>query len=139
MENTYRVGDAVKVTASNAVGRVLLTLSESNIYTGEKIPMLEVLVAGRVISVPAWEVEAAASPQAHANVKVVLLIPEMIAALKAYQLLDDKVANCEEHDPEDAPEVCEECFPFADDARCKMRAVLVKLAVAENTCFVEGF
>jgi hypothetical protein len=51
---------------------------------------------------------------------------ELVAALKAYELLDDKHANCEECEGESAPELCTICFPFADDARCKMRAALAK-------------
>ncbi len=49
---------------------------------------------------------------------------EMKAALEAYEKLDDAHANCEECDGETAPEACGKCFPFADDARLRMRAAL---------------
>ncbi|MCP4899716.1 MAG: hypothetical protein GY906_22350 [bacterium] len=64
--------------------------------------------------------------EARATAQLYAAAPEMYAALKAYEKLDNKVANCEEHDPEDVPEKCEFCFPYADDARCKMRAAIAK-------------
>ena len=47
-----------------------------------------------------------------------------IEALKAYERLDDYHANCDDCDGVPAPEACDKCFPFADDARLKMRAAL---------------
>ena len=68
-----------------------------------------------------------AAPQADA--KLIAAAPEMYEALKAYEALDSQRMNCEECDEqlERAPEVCGECFPFADDARCKMRVVIAKV------------
>ena len=51
---------------------------------------------------------------------------EMYEALKAYEELDDKHANCEECEGEIQPELCAECFPYADSARLRMRAALLK-------------
>lgn len=45
-------------------------------------------------------------------------------ALRAAEAADQKAVNCEEHEPSDAPETCEHCFPFADDARLKRWAAL---------------
>jgi hypothetical protein len=53
---------------------------------------------------------------------------EMLEVLKLYQALDDKHANCPECDGAIPPEACPECFPLADDARCKMRAIIAKMA-----------
>jgi hypothetical protein len=49
-------------------------------------------------------------------------------ALRAYYVLDKRRDRCGECSDqlELAPEACGECFPFADDARCKMRAALKK-------------
>lgn len=54
-------------------------------------------------------------------------IEECIAALRAYEHLDNFHANCPECDGEVAPEICELCFPLADDARLRMRAALEKV------------
>ena len=40
-------------------------------------------------------------------------------ALEAADKADEAVCNCEEHEPEMAPETCEWCFPVVDDARIK--------------------
>ena len=55
--------------------------------------------------------------------------PQMYEALKAYEALEDQRMHCEECEDqlERAPETCGECFPFADDARCKIRAVIAKV------------
>lgn len=45
-------------------------------------------------------------------------------ALELYQKLDDVVTACDEHEPEMAPESCEKCFVYADEARCAMREAL---------------
>ena len=49
---------------------------------------------------------------------------DMFAALKAYERLDDFHANCPECDGLEQPELCEKCFPLADDARLKMCAAI---------------
>jgi len=49
---------------------------------------------------------------------------EMFTALVAYESLDEHVANCEDCCEGIHPELCEAGFPFADDARLKMRAAL---------------
>jgi hypothetical protein len=53
---------------------------------------------------------------------------ELLEALKAYQALDTQRMNCEDCEDclEQAPEACGKCFPFADDARLKMRAAISK-------------
>jgi hypothetical protein len=53
--------------------------------------------------------------------------PDMLAALEAYEKVDEHVANCEDCCDGAHPEMCEECFPLADDARLLMRAVLAKV------------
>lgn len=63
----------------------------------------------------------------HPDARLISLAPEMLDAIRAYKLLDDRHANCPECEGEDAPELCPTCFPFADDARLKMRAVLTKV------------
>jgi hypothetical protein len=51
-------------------------------------------------------------------------------ALAKYEALDEQIAKCTDedneggHDCTKAPEACEYCFPFADDARLAMRAAL---------------
>lgn len=45
-------------------------------------------------------------------------------ALQVAEAADQKAINCEEHEPSDAPETCEHCFPLADDARLKRWAAL---------------
>lgn len=61
-----------------------------------------------------------------ANAHLIAAVPEMFEALKAYSLLDDFHANCKECDGLGQPEACSECFPYADDARCKMRVAIAK-------------
>ena len=59
-----------------------------------------------------------------------LLILEAIesrAALRAYDKLDDFHANCQNCDGCEQPEACEKCWPYADDARLKMRAIIEKI------------
>lgn len=43
----------------------------------------------------------------------------MREALQAAQNAEEQAMNCEEHEPEMAPESCAECFPLADEARLK--------------------
>ena len=54
---------------------------------------------------------------------------EMYAALKAYEVLENHRLHCPECEDsqERAPEACGMCFPYADDLRCKVRAVLIKI------------
>jgi len=54
------------------------------------------------------------------------LLSQALKALSAYDLLDDFRNKCDECDLEDSAETCAQCFPFADDARLKMRAVLAR-------------
>jgi len=49
---------------------------------------------------------------------------EALEALRAYQKLDDAHANCDECEGLEQPDTCAKCFPLADAARLKMRAVL---------------
>ena len=65
--------------------------------------------------------------EARANARLMVAAPEMYEALKAYEELDDKHANCEECDGEIQPELCAECFPYADAARLRMRAAIAKV------------
>jgi len=64
--------------------------------------------------------------EAQANAHLYAAAPEMYKALKAYEELDDKHANCEECEGLEQPETCAECFPYADSARLKMRASIAK-------------
>ena len=50
-------------------------------------------------------------------------------ALQMADDADETVCNCEEHEPEMAPETCEYCFPVVDDARIKRWIALGKLPV----------
>lgn len=58
--------------------------------------------------------------------------PDMFAALQAQFILEDKHANCEECEGEGEPETCEKCFPYADDARLKMRAAMTHFDMKGN-------
>lgn len=51
-------------------------------------------------------------------------IEKLLDALQTAEKADQKAINCEEHEPDAAPESCGECFPFADDARLKRWAAL---------------
>ena len=64
----------------------------------------------------------------YCNKPRVTLLEECLAALAAYSNLDEQRNKCDECEDrlEQAPEACEYCFPFADDARLKMRAVLAR-------------
>lgn len=53
-----------------------------------------------------------------------LMKQEMLLALEAYERFEDKRANCSECGGERESELCEKCFPFADDARLRIRAAL---------------
>lgn len=69
------------------------------------------------------------NPNAAENVRLITAAPEMYEALKAYEALENHRMNCEECEErqEMAAETCAECFPFADAARCKIRAVIAKV------------
>lgn len=49
---------------------------------------------------------------------------KMHDALRTAEASDGQHANCEECEGLEAPEACGVCFPLADDARLKRRAVL---------------
>jgi hypothetical protein len=68
-----------------------------------------------------------------ADARLIAAAPEMYEALKAYEALENQRMNCDEcgDQLERSPEACGECFPFADDARCKIRAVIAKIEVKE--------
>ena len=70
-----------------------------------------------------------ALPDVMANARLIAAAPEMYEALKAYEALENQRDHCEDREDrlETAPEACGECFPFADDARCKIRAVIAKV------------
>lgn len=67
-------------------------------------------------------------PRTAANAQLIAAAPDLYEALEAYEALDNQRMTCEECEDrlERAPEACEYCFPFADDARLKMRAALAK-------------
>lgn len=48
----------------------------------------------------------------------------MLSAMKAREIAEDKHMNCPDCNGEGEPEMCETCFPYADDARLKMRYAL---------------
>lgn len=58
-------------------------------------------------------------------------------ALELYQGLDDAVNNCDEHEPEMAPESCAKCVIPADEARCAMREALAHPAMTESVVIQE--
>jgi hypothetical protein len=68
---------------------------------------------------------AAPSPE---SVRPGSLLWDCLAALAAYDNLDEQRNKCEECEEQQelAPEACGECFPFAADARLKMRAALAR-------------
>lgn len=92
-----------------------------------------ILCQGAVLNISRELLELRALCASHAQhiERLRLINAEMYEALKAYSELDDKHANCEECDGELQPELCAECFPYADAARLKMRAALAK-AVQED-------
>lgn len=49
----------------------------------------------------------------------------LVRALQLQEDADLAHVNCEECDGEDAPELCEKCFPLFDEARIARRAALV--------------
>ncbi len=51
---------------------------------------------------------------------------DMYRALKAAEKADQAHANCPECEGLEAPELCGECFPAADDARVMRRNALLK-------------
>ena len=51
-------------------------------------------------------------------------IEALHAALTLAEKADRKANNCEEHEPDAAPESCGKCFPSADDARLARWAAL---------------
>lgn len=62
-----------------------------------------------------------------ANARLIAGAAERYTALKAHQALDNHWGNCDQcAGTALAPEACEKCFPFADDARLKMRAAIAK-------------
>lgn len=61
----------------------------------------------------------------------------MFEALKAWEVMEDRVANCEEHAPEEAPESCVWCLPYCDRARLMMRAALAM--VRGEACAHDAF
>lgn len=46
-------------------------------------------------------------------------VRKLRSALQSAEDADQKAVNCQEHEPEMAPESCEHCFPSADTARLK--------------------
>jgi hypothetical protein len=46
-------------------------------------------------------------------------IETLFDALNTAEKADKRASNCEDHEPDAAPETCERCFPLADDARTK--------------------
>ncbi len=62
------------------------------------------------------------------NARLIAAAPDMYEALKAYESLENQRMNCEECEEclARAPEACGECFPFAADARCKIRVAIAK-------------
>jgi hypothetical protein len=62
--------------------------------------------------------------EVYANALLIAAAPELLAAATKLEEAETFHANCEECNPEDAPEICEKCFPHFDDARCMRRAAL---------------
>jgi hypothetical protein len=56
----------------------------------------------------------------------------MRKALQLQEKAEKFHMECEECDPEDAPETCEECFPLYDDARVARRAILCPSLTSPN-------
>jgi len=65
------------------------------------------------------------------NNAIAYLATEMLEALKAAEKADAIHCKCQEcEDGAQAPEVCEHCFPSADDARVLRRNILAKAGLA---------
>lgn len=61
-----------------------------------------------------------------ANARLIAAAPDMAEAIAVWLDAEQVAANCNDHEPDEAPECCEFCFPHIDNARCKMRAALAK-------------
>jgi hypothetical protein len=61
-----------------------------------------------------------------ANARLIAAAPELYAAAKRLEEAEDAHANCTECNGEEIPELCPECFPLFDDARCLRRAAIIK-------------
>jgi hypothetical protein len=57
----------------------------------------------------------------------------LVEALKLQEKAENFHMKCEECDPEDAPETCEDCFPLYDEARVARRAILTDLIAPRHT------
>lgn len=63
---------------------------------------------------------------AEANASLLAAAPELFAAAKALEGAELQHANCDECEGEGVPELCPECFPRFDKARCLRRAAIRK-------------
>ena len=61
-------------------------------------------------------------------VKAVNNLDALVQALALQEVAENAHMNCDECDPEDAPETCGKCFPLYDDARIARRTVLALVA-----------
>lgn len=62
--------------------------------------------------------------------RLIVMAPQMLEALRLAEKANDVNCACEEcMESAQAPEVCERCFPPADDARVARRLVLQALGV----------
>ncbi len=59
-----------------------------------------------------------------ANIRLFVAAPDLLAAAKALERAETIHANCDECEPENAPESCDKCFPYFDDARRRRRAAI---------------
>lgn len=84
--------------------------------TGSHFKVQDGKVMVRAVSGSAWEIASLGQCAEYAAL--------LRDALRAAQKAETKAMNCEEHEPEMAPESCGKCFPLADKARLKRWAAL---------------
>lgn len=110
------------------------------LYVGDKAPNAN---SRHPLNLVDWiaEIKRDESPDRKIQIATARMLqsaPAMLAAIQAWQRLEDKYTNCEEHEPEMAPETCEECFPLADECRLKMRHALARLGLLGPEFLMEG-
>jgi predicted Zn-dependent protease len=84
--------------------------------TGSHFKIQDEKIMVRAVSGSKWEIASIGQCAEYATI--------LRDALRAAEKADKRANNCQEHEPEMAPESCEKCFPLADDARLKRWAAL---------------
>lgn len=100
---------------------------------GDRKPYVEVWGPMRMNSSPILASMDSEPREANAAliIKAVNNHDALVKALELQEAAETANMNCDECDPEDAPETCAKCFPLYDDARVARRAALANLKCAE--------